>query len=624
MKLISSSDVDYKVAVSEFIKWGDDFTNNFYSGAPEGTFTPEEISDNEIYGYQTEPLVPHLYRLWRLDDKAEFQQLLSAFSREALLIYLNEQEYHGAERALTAMVKKLWEDAHNESDSDFWMIVYLHSIEVDQFIPAEVRTVIHRLSAVCGTTQMKQWELKVITWWGDKSEGGIIIPKLFELAELISDGNYDNLGSDDIYLPLKVNQSSKSIGTRPIPYYSKYFLASLRNQVYPISFLDALWLKVVRSPLINHSRKLTDVDYQLLEYFLEKLDDNDPVFVKGWLLLDNEKYSESIPLFLSVIKSSPNWYGAYRNVSCAAECLGNIQMAYEYEKMAHDNGLDIPDRHSGQLQRIVDLLSDQQNIETQLPLNVEWLYTQHESHTMNPEQLDLESILSAIAYVEHFSIPGTDQYRPILSQRINWMPGKNKGAGLARNMLLDKTAYLLGSQQGLGISEGRGGEIDFDFKLVSFILNLKNNDNVPLLLPQLYDVLEQQLQNSTSELIQSSIRPILVKDLVDFAIERFEAYDIPVNYDHGFETTAEHCLEKYPLTVCYGLFYHEIEDAAGAQREKGMSYRHTVNYGLKCVRSKADRAFDERWDLQSYDRSKSASEPSAIISLMHSISKFNL
>lgn len=67
------------------------------------------------------------------------------------------------------------------------------------------------------------------------------------------------------------------------------------------------------------------------------------------------------------------------------------------------------------------------------------------------------------------------------------------------------------------------------------------------------------------------------------------------------------------MGICYGTYYHAIEDAAARQREESMSDRHTVNFALSSIRRKATYASEHHWELRPYERANSASPSCAVI-----------
>lgn len=597
-----------------------DLLSEWLSNAKKSFFenTPEYIIDEKdsIYSYGDGIVFADLFCSWGNDN---FYSLIENNLDFINLDYLSDCEYANSNYAFTNLIYYFFEHAPYEH-KDAWALIYFAITKYDSFIPRLIRDEIPDLARKHDIGLTHTLLVKYVAWWGDKSiYGNQFLDLIYdEIRKEAKRQGYEDLNSEYLYEILITDDENKKNGSRPILYYANHINKSLQTNSYDESFLNGIWEYLVRpfcvSSFANNHKSIR----VLTSTFNDLLPLDDPLFVLAWQKQSLNNHQEAISDLMKLLNAGKKWYAIYRNISYSAETLGDIELAYEFEKIAHDDeDINIPEKNVNTLKNLEKKLIAKK--EEQESINgADIFFHSSEDKIINIKLLDYINTIKLISYVKNFSIPGTDKYRPLLSQSRNWLPGENSSLNYANQMISDGTGYLNGVQNTESISL-ENEKFYFNHRKLSFVPNFPKDVHLNNILAELHDRFDTLYSELDKSYQQELIKPYLIEDLTDFAKERFQAYEIPIDFKARFFETAESCLEHFSLDISYGFFYHEIEDAAAKQREDGMSNQHTINFGLKCVRNKARSAYEYNWELRPYERSRSASEPSYFVSELYKL-----
>jgi len=604
---ITTNDYEYHIT-----EWGRLETESFYSGAPDYV-KPE---DNDIISYLPGIILPKILKAWQQDYSSVLAELKAI---ESQLTTINLSEYlliNGEDRALLNLLTHITSQTEKQSQYyDFWQLMTLFSRGTDVAIPSEVRETIPYLYGKypCNTTSALY--LKYISWWGKKEEvASEIIPSLYNYIKVLSDGDENEMDHEWHYELLIPKEGSK--GPRPLPYFLDAFIESFSQESYPQSFCEGVWSHIVRPITVDDNSHQNHKIMQLVDVFDELLPRDDPLFVKGWNLITGENYIDGMNCFQQLLDEGKKWYSIYRNLSYSASQLNNYQLAYDYELRAHsDDDVTVPEESAHYLS-VTQKKAEEHKSDEVFASSVERYYVPSENNELSYGELTLLDVLKLIALIEHFSIPGMDQSAALFSRGYHWFPGPDRSLEEAIDMISNGTAYITNTNRGEGLKKSSEGGYSVDFNIIGITPNIQPSYDWSVQLGALYTLLSNFKSTMSHGDIIREIMPILEADLILYAKERIEAYGIPCDYNAKYQESAQHCLGIHPLHVCYGIFYHAIEDAAAKQREDSMSNQHTINFALSSSRNKATKARELGWDLNPYDRGRSAEPTSAIIQVI--------
>lgn len=579
---------------------------------------------DDILAYYPQVLLTRLLELWKNSPtKADFTVSLLALDDTLEDNSIGEVPYFYAERSHLNVLLGLANEDALAADRDFWLLVIFYVIEERTYLPTELREEVPRLYSLYPTKRMKYFYLIYETWFSKlKTNKGCYISLLYDVVLNENRGDTTDLYEEHLYSAILSKDSAQGGSMRPLPYLVDAFINGFENNQYPHSFLEGVWSHVIRSVVVRENAHQNDKLMKLVSIFDKLMPDTDPLFVKGWNLLSAKNYLQAMKIFQHVLENGGPSYSVYRNLSYCASNIGNHQLAYEYELKAHnDPNITVPENRFGLIDSLYEKVKEIE-ANARHVTNVSAFYIPDESAKLVINNLSLVETIELIALIKEFSIPGTTQCRALCASSIHWLPSAESSTSLGVQMVSNKTAYFTNPVQGEGLKQTGEGSFSVDFDQLAIAPNLDPIGEWQQQLNQLYARLEQLQRDLSIVEMKKQLLPIVVLDLECYAMERFGAYGISTEFKAKYKETAEHCLDLHRLTVCYGIFYHEIEDAAAKQREAKMSDQHTVNYGLKCARNKATRAHENQWKLSGYERGTHASAQCAVVKVICELGLF--
>lgn len=573
---------------------------------------------NDILSYYPQILLVRLLKLWQ-NSKTQSEFIVNILAMDDIL---REHDFSGlvdfyAERSHLNILLRLANEPNLGLMRDFWLLIICLAIDEKAHLPFELRDEIPRLYSLFPVAKMKYFYLVHETWFSKtKTDKANYIALLYEVVLNDNNGDEDSLNEEYLYSAVMPNNKSGH-SPRPLPFLVDAFINGFENSEFPLSFLEGVWSYIIRPAAITDRAHRNVKLMKLVDIFDEKMPCGDPLFVKAWNLISSEYYGEAMKIFQQILELNGASYSVYRNLSYCAAKLENHKLAYEYELKAHnDPHIIVPedrkDLINSLLEKVKEVEAEEQHVEA-----ISSLYIAEESARLEISQLSLIEIIELIALLEEFTISGTAQCKPLYSSRIHWLPSAETSANLAIKMIENEAVYFTGSNIGEGIKQTADNSFLLDFEKIAIAPNLAPVGHWRQQLDLLHSKLKQLKQELCITEIKKQLLPMLLLDLECYIIERYTAYGISTNFKARYKESAEHCLELHSLNVCYGIFYHEIEDAAAKQREEHMTDQHTVNYGLSCARNKATRAKEKQWKLSGYDRSRQASPQCAVIKTIY-------
>lgn len=566
----------------------------------------------EVLQHNTAALIAKLYEAWLQDPESALSLWDQVSSPD---FSLNDFSSPLGEAALDGIARMFIEA---DEDRDFWLLIACFNQTPCSSLKNITREALTQIDQDhLSLPWLSRLWISYQVWHSDDPDAGQTIIPL--MASYVSNAFPDYNGrenSDYIFGPLI---PKKEGGNRPLPHFAKEICQSLKTVTYPESFYRGLWTTVVRSAVLDTKNQDNPFMRELVDLFCGFLSLDDPLFALSYLKSEDGDYQGAMAGFRRLLDAGLQWYSLYRNLSYCAEELGNLDIAYDYEKQAVENPhIQIPDHFKDQLERVKGRLEEQQST-INIVEGYSYLLTPSPEHESNIQTMSLTESLETLALIEAFSISGTDQMRPLLSQESNWLITESASRDRATDMLNQRAAFIPSELMFDGVSANGDKTASLDFYRIGISPNITPQGNWPVLSSALYQHIEDLLRNLTDEEVQNEVSTWLVDDLELYARERFEAYDIDTNFRAQFAETAEHCLKLFPLKEVYNLYKRVIEDSAARQAEYSMTNQHTVNYALKTVRNRASEAYNKQWSITPYERAWYASPPSAVIALILSM-----
>lgn len=583
--------------------------SEFVAGVREHNAISADEDDDEMLNYRGDLIIYLLISAWE-QGRVYFSDRLRILTDRFPDACLDDREFIDALTAAKVIFPLL---ADIDDRSDLWAILHLLMLAHNSGRnPSRERlTAAAELARRYPCPLLDSYRLQHDLYLAKAAEvGGDLIERLYTNALWLCGGKETELEWNYAYFGLTPTQAG---GPRPLPYFTDYFIDGMQAAEYPDTFIRGIWRAFVRPAITDDAHRSDERCLRLATCFDALWPHKDPQFLQGWWLLVNHYCTDAIDTLEDLLHYQPDWYAVYRNISSAYEKLGDIPLAYQYEHLAHEQpGMDIPEQHREHLADLAAQLEDYREQEETFQA-ARGFYQPKADRAIKVGTLTLPETIRLIALVEHFAIEGVENTWPILSQDYHWLPDRDGSERAAAQMIADGSAYLSNPGVGQGLTPRDDGSFSVDYAIATLVPNIEPIGNWPVVLGNLYQRLDALLGKLSSDEVREQLTPFLVEDLTAYAHERFEAYGIHSDYNAQFESTAQHCLEIYPLGICYGTYYHAIEDAAARQREVSMSDPHTVNFALSSVRRKATYAIEHNWDLRPYERANSASPPCAVI-----------
>jgi hypothetical protein len=575
-------------------------TVSFFDKAPE-YLTPE--TDN-LVDYRPEMVVPVLCDAWRQSPDVFTQTVLSMEEQNSTWLEISSDftNLPNLSRLFTDLAHPVGEN------TTLWQFLAVVALPVESAIPTDMRDFIAPLYWVypCLTTRLHH--MRWVAYWHDRSEGNVDFPQeLYQTTLMVAENHESELREPWVYEYLTIlNPAPKR---RPFPYWANEVAQGIQANDYPQPFIVGLWNCLVRDAALAYPQEMAG----LIDVFDEKIPNSDPLFIIGYHQYDHD-LEAAATTYRRLIEAGFKPFSVYRNLSLACQHLGNIEEALQCEQLiASDPDIATPDNSAERIEALEQALKDLAAREEALK-GVECYYAPFGYNLIDVASESLTDTLRLMALVEGFIDWQSYAAQPIAAGDIPWL-SVNQDL-IATQWLKEGRVYASNETVGEGITiESDGARIP-NYTKMTLLPNMEPKENWHGQLAILEKRLEDLREEMSPEAIEDEIRTLLVEDLIAYALSRFEAYDIPVHEAARVEQSATECLELFPLAVCYGIFYHEIEDAAGKQREDHMSNQHTVNYGLSCARSKAKRANEDNWNLKPYDRERSAGPEAKIVSII--------
>jgi len=589
-------------APDDLIDWLATENERFFDKAPK-EITP---ATDLIVEYRYEMTMPTLYAAWR-NSPEEFTKTLGLIESRIQSRLDFDSDFGPAVNYYRLFLDMASLGGVNKT---FWQFMAINALPLSATIPAEVRDnlapIYRSFPSYTTAVQHARW----LAFWYDNAEGEGEVDVLEEIYQTILIGCErcgERLSDSTSYEFL--TEIDKPPRNRVFPYWASVITKGLENAHYPEEFISGLWFHVVRKAAIDHPTEMSEA----IAAFNERMPDGDPLFVMAYHQINRDP-ATAATMYKRLIEVGEASYAVYRNLSVVYENLEELEQAIHYEReIDNDPGVQNRTSSSDRIAHLEQKIREKRAREEALK-GIERYYQPSPECQINVSALGLTDTLRLIALIEGFVDWKSYRALPINGGHIKWLSAEQDEVATA--WLRAGWVYASNKTVGEGIViESDGARIP-NYAQMTLLPNLEPQENWHAQLA----ILEQHIENLRKKIppaaLEAEVRELLVEDLSDYILARFDAYGIDVHEAARIEQSALECLELFPVGICYGIFYHEIEDAAGKQREDRMTDQHTVNYGLACSRSKAKSARDGNWQLKPYNRERLAGLEAKIVSVI--------
>lgn len=609
------SETEWRDPFVRLVNWFDYRKRSFYA-------IGSMVQDEDVLFFEQSLFLPTLFLEWR-NKPEQFPESIGKMERKYEHLAIETSLYEFENEALRTLLTAIATRDEYASDRTFWTLMAVQATPDEKSLHPFLRDSLNDLIQEFKTSSLLFHHLQHVFWTGSKEMYGDHVVDLM-YAYACHYLAFDSDQSDDDFdcCPTFI-KSDRLCGPRPFPYFIDGFIKSISTKKYPYAFVEAVWVTVI-SPCITSSH----IDWktpsgskikQLLDLFASIISCHSLSWLAAEVHFQLSEYDQAIFYFQRLLASREHCFDAYVGMAAALDALGDPSSAYSFMLLAEQTGENLSPACKDLNRRILARVHFNARVESS-PMELGNEFSPAQVKMEKVSAMRLRRLIATFALVEHFALPDKDYFKPLNALNYDWLPLTSEA--VACNWYREGSAYFTCAKElrGAVLVDDETGEMYPNFYLLGLAPYIHPLNNSAVQLPILHDAIESKLTQLSVDEIQREIMPFLRDDLISYGLERFRAYPIDycdIKHKH-FVETAEHCLALHSLEICYGIYYHVIEDAAGRQREYVQTDTHAVYSALKMIRLRATKIKEDNWNVKPYVRSRHAAKESAVIQSLKS------